>query len=125
MQLMRFGSPLVFALALAAGSPSSAAAQSAIAAADIQRLQDTVFDASRHINQVRSWDGSTAATLQAELDDVFDETIYMKVKLRKHEPVSRRDFAGVRDRFMLAQFHLHVDRFVEDVVQFGLQRGGG
>ena len=98
MQLMTYVSPLVLALALTAGSASSAAAQSAIADRDIQSLQNTVFDASRHINQIRTWDGSTAAQLQTELDDVFDETIYMKVKLRKHEPVSRRDFTGVRNR---------------------------
>ena len=98
MHLTKLASPLVLALALAAGSASPAAAQSAITATDIQRLQDTVFDASRHVNQIRTWDGATAAQLQAELDDVFDETIYMKVKVRKHEPVSRRDFAGVRDR---------------------------
>jgi hypothetical protein len=98
VQLMKFVSPLILALALTAGSAPSAAAQSTIAADDIQRLQDSVFAASRDINQIRSRDESTAAQLQGELDDVFDETIYMKVKVRKHESVSRHDFNTVRDR---------------------------
>ena len=97
MHLMKLTTPLVFALALAAGVPSIASAQS-VTSNDVQRLQDTVFDASRHVNQIRTWDTSTASQLQAELDDVFDETIYLKVKLRKREAVSRREFTSVRDR---------------------------
>lgn len=96
MQFMKLTTPLVFALALA-GAPSIASAQS-VTSNDVQRLQDTVFDASRHVNQIRTWDTSTASQLQAELDDVFDETIYLKVKLRKREAVSRREFTSVRDR---------------------------
>ncbi len=69
MQLMRFASPLVFALALAAGSASPAAAQS-VTTTDVQRLQDSIYDASRAIGQLRSRDASAASQLQAELDDV-------------------------------------------------------
>jgi hypothetical protein len=96
VQLMRFASPLVFALALA-GSPSSAAAQSAITTTDVQRLQDSIYDASRAVSQLRSRDANAASQLQAELDDVSDEAIYLKVKLRKNEPIARRDYTEVRD----------------------------
>lgn len=96
MQLMRFGVPLVFALALGAGAPASAAAQSSVTSSDVQRLQANIYDASRAVGQMR--DTSAATQLQAELDDLNDEAIYLKVKLRKNEPIARREFVDVRDR---------------------------
>jgi len=98
VQLMRFASPLVFALALTAGSVSSVAAQSNVTTTDVQRLQDNIYDASRAIGQLRSRDASAASQLQAELDDAADEAVYLKVKLRKNEPIARGEYADVRDR---------------------------
>jgi hypothetical protein len=98
VQLMRFGVPLVFVLALVAGAPTPAAAQSTVTSADIQRLQDSIYDASRAVAQMRSRDGSAAAQLQTELDEASDEAAYLKVKLRKNEPIARNDYADVRDR---------------------------
>jgi hypothetical protein len=94
--LKSFLSPLVLTLALAAGFASPAAAQS-VNTGDVQRLQDRIYDASRAVSQLRQRDPNTAAQLQAELDDLSDEAIYLKVKLRKNEPVGRREFAEVRD----------------------------
>jgi len=95
---MKFASPLVFALALAAGPPSTAAAQSTVTTTDVQRLQDSIYDASRAVGQMRSRDGNMASQLQSELDDAADEAIYLKVKLRKNESISRRELTDVRDR---------------------------
>jgi hypothetical protein len=97
VKLMRWSGALVLALALAAGTASPAAAQT-VTSSDVQRLQDAIYDASRDIAQIRSRDGATASQLQAELDDARDETVYLKVKLRKNEPISRSDYADVRDR---------------------------
>jgi hypothetical protein len=36
--------------------------------------------------------------LQTELDDLRDDTVYLKVKLRRNETVSRSEFNDVRDR---------------------------
>jgi hypothetical protein len=94
---MRFGVSLVFALALA-GAPSFAAAQSPVTTSDVQRLQDGIDDASRAIAQMRTRDATAAASLQAELDEVRDETTYMRVKVRKDEPVDSRELADLRDR---------------------------
>jgi hypothetical protein len=91
---MRFCAPFALALALLA---RPAAAQS-ISNSDIQRLQDAAYDASRDISQIRSRDGATASQLQTELDDARDEIVYLKVKLRKNEPIARTDYADVRDR---------------------------
>jgi hypothetical protein len=94
---MRFGFPLVFALAIGAGAAAPAAAQS-VTTTDVQRLQDSIYDASRAVGQMRTRDASAASQMQAELDDAADEAIYLKVKLRKNEPISRRDYTEVRDR---------------------------
>jgi hypothetical protein len=98
VQSMRFGVPLVFALALVAGSPTPAAAQSTVTSTDVQRLQDSIYNASRAVAQVRSRDASAAAQMQTELDDAGDEAIYLKVTLRKNEPIARNEYADVRDR---------------------------
>ena len=97
MQLMRFGVSFVFALALA-GAPSVAPAQPQVTASDVQRLQDSIDDASRAIAQMRTQDATAAASLQTELDGVRDEATYLRVKVRKDEPVGSRELADLRDR---------------------------
>ena len=89
---------LLAAVVLAFGIATSAGAQSSVTSADIQRLQDTIYDASRDIAQARSRDASLGSQLQAELDDARDETIYLKVKLRRNEPIARSEYTDVRDR---------------------------
>jgi len=88
---------LFLALALAC-VPGQAAAQTTVTTSDIQRLQDTIYDASNDIAQLRSRDASLAADLQRDLDDARDEAIYLKVKLRKNESVSSREFSDLRSR---------------------------
>jgi hypothetical protein len=84
-------------LALVVGLARPAAAQS-VTNADIQRLQDTIYDTSRDVSQLRSRDAQLASQLQGELDDLRDETVYLKVKIRKSEPVARTDYTDLRDR---------------------------
>jgi hypothetical protein len=95
---MTSGGFLFFALLLNVAVASRATAQSAVSSADIQRLQDSIYDVSRDVAQVRSRDAGFASQLQSELDDLRDETVYLRVKLRKNEPISRTDYADVRDR---------------------------
>jgi hypothetical protein len=89
---------LLGAVVLAAGVAAPARAQSSVTSADIQRLQDVSYEASRDMAQVRSRDAALASQLQAELDDARDEVIYLKVKLRRNEPISRGEYNDVRDR---------------------------
>jgi hypothetical protein len=93
--------PVVLALLLAVpaaaqsgygGSPSS------VTASDIQRLQDQVYDTNNEISRMRSRDASLADRLQNQLDDLRDEAIYLKVKMRKEGTVSRADYDDVRNR---------------------------
>jgi len=89
---------LTLALAVSVASARPVAAQSNVTSADIQRLQDLIYDASRDVSQIRNSDASTASQLQAELDDARDEVTYLKVKLRRNEPIARSEYADVRDR---------------------------
>ena len=84
----------VAAIVLAAALP--AAAQS-VTATDIQRLQDQVYEAGADISRMRG-NTDSAAQLQGELDDVRDEVVYLKVKLRKEGTVSRNDYDDVQRR---------------------------
>jgi hypothetical protein len=100
--------PAVLALALVAGwgavevsaqSPApSSPTTAAITASDIARLQDSVYLAERDISQLRSRNASMATSLQGELDDLRDEVVYLKVKLRKERSLARGEYTDVRDR---------------------------
>jgi hypothetical protein len=100
VKLSTFGGIVLFALStvlLSAGFPAVATAQT-VTPADIQRLQDGIYDASRDVAQVRSRDAALASQLQGELDDLRDEAVYLRVKLRKNETVSRSEYSDVRNR---------------------------
>ena len=99
MKLFKVNGLLLFFLLIALfGASRPAAAQADVTSADIQRLQDNIYDASRDVAQVRSRDASLASQLQSELDDARDEATYLRVKLRKHEAITRSEYADVRDR---------------------------
>lgn len=80
------------ALAVAAG------AQTSVTQADIQRLQDNVFQAGNDVAQLRGRDAARADQLQTQLDELREEVIYLKVKLRKERTLARAEYSDVRDR---------------------------
>ena len=89
----------VIAVAVAGVSSVQAAQQgSSVTQADVQRLQDNVYLADRDVSQLRSRDTSRANRLLVELDDLRDEVVYLKVKLRKERTLSRAEYADLRDR---------------------------
>jgi len=65
---------------------------------DIQRLQDAVYDVSTDISRLRGRDPRLADQMQGQLDDLRDEVIYLKVKLRKEGSVARAEYWDLRDR---------------------------
>ena len=96
MRLNRFST--IFTLAvLLMGSASMVSAQ-AVTAADIQRLEDNIDDASRDVSQMRTRDARLSSDLQQQLDDVRDEAVYLKVKVRRNEPVARGEYSSLSDR---------------------------
>jgi hypothetical protein len=80
------------------GLAASAVAQGNVTQADIQRLQDNVYQAGTDVTQARTRDAARANQLQAELDELRDEVVYLKVKLRKEGSLARSEYADVRDR---------------------------
>jgi hypothetical protein len=76
---------------------SSASAQLAVTQADIQRLQDALAQAGTELQQLRGRDAALAGTLGPQLDELRDEVIYLRVKLRK-DGVARSEYSDVRDR---------------------------
>ena len=86
---------LTLAVPAAAQVTQPSAAQ--LTAADVQRLQEAVYDANTEIARLRSHDAERAKALQARLDDLRDEVIYLKVKQRK-EGASRADYSTLRDQ---------------------------
>lgn len=79
-------------------SPMTALAQAPqLTSSDIQRLQDNVFDAASDVSRLRQRDARLADSLERELDDLRDEVIYLKVKLRK-TGATRAEYMDLRDR---------------------------
>jgi hypothetical protein len=74
------------------------AAQLTVTSADIQRLDDSINEASRDVSQLRARDASLASQLQSDLEDARDEATYLKVKLRRNESISRSDYSDLRAR---------------------------
>ena len=95
MNGQRLMKALLLAGALLVAIPAGA---QTVSTADIQRLQEDVYQASGDVSRLRSTDAPAASRLQDELDDIRDEVTYLKVKLRKEGSVSRSDYTDVRDR---------------------------
>jgi len=88
--------PLVaclLALTAAASAQSSRVTQT-----DVQKLQDSVYLAERDITQLRARDAARASQLQAELDELGDEVIYLRVKLRKERTLAQSEYNDVQSR---------------------------
>ena len=94
--IRRIATASIVLLALAV--PAAARQGSSVTQADVQRLQDNIYLAERDIQQARSRDAARATQLTTELDDLRDEVIYLKVKLRKERALSRAEYGDVRDR---------------------------
>ncbi|HEY1308844.1 MAG TPA: hypothetical protein VGF24_35120 [Vicinamibacterales bacterium] len=99
--------PAVLLLALAA--PTAARQATTMTQADVQRLQDNIYLAERDIQQTRARDAARATQLTAELDDLREEVIYLKVKLRKERTLARSEWADVRDRIDDLRFRARGD----------------
>ena len=82
-------------LAFAASSPAQSAR---LTQADVQKLQDNVYLAERDISNLRSRDSGRAQQLQAELDDLGDEVVYLRVKLRKERTLAQSEYNDVQTR---------------------------
>ena len=83
---------------LLAFAVTSSAQSARITQADVQKLQDSVYLAERDVSNLRSRDSVRAQQLQTELDDLSDEVVYLRVKLRKERTLAQSEYADVQTR---------------------------
>ena len=91
----RIAPAAVLVLAFAASSPAQSVR---LTQADVQKLQDSVYLAERDISNLRTRDSARATSLQTELDDLSDEVIYLRVKLRKERTLAQSEYNDVQTR---------------------------
>lgn len=92
---------LVLALAMPAAAHAQASqgsAQAPITVTDIQHLSDVAYDVGNEVSRLRSRDQALADRLEPQLDDLRDEVVYLRVKLRKEGSVSRTEYNDLRGR---------------------------
>jgi hypothetical protein len=89
---------LLVAMAAVAVLGGPAAAAQDMTTSDLSRLQQTADQINSDLGQVRQRDRTAARSLQAELTDLEDEIVYLKVKMRKERAVPRAEFIDLRDR---------------------------
>jgi hypothetical protein len=78
--------------------PTVGRAQTAMTTADVQRLQDELAHASSELSRLRGTNPDQANRLNTELEELREEVIYLKVKLRKEGTVPRTEYHAARDR---------------------------
>jgi len=78
--------------------PTAGYAQTTMTTSDVQRLQDEVTQASSELSRLRSSNPDLATRLSSELEEIREEVIYLKVKLRKETNVPRSEYHATRDR---------------------------
>jgi hypothetical protein len=89
------GPVIALCATLALASPARA---QAVTTADLQRLQDAVFDAGRDVAALRSTDAALATRLENDLDTARDDVAYLRGKLRREGSVSRGEYVEVQQR---------------------------
>ena len=94
-RIHRVAQALLIVASLAA---PAAAGQQSVTQSDIQQLQDNIYLADRDVTALRSRDSALATQLSTQLDDLRDEVVYLKVKLRKNQTLTRNEYSDVRSR---------------------------
>jgi TolA-binding protein len=110
---MRVLAAAALAVATFVAAPAAtlpAFAQGTVTAADIQRLQDNIYDLGGDLSRLRSSNPQRAEQLQNTLDDLRDEVIYLRVRLRKEQTVPRAEYTDVRNRIDDLRSELRNDR---------------
>jgi hypothetical protein len=114
---------LAAAMIAAPGSVAPVQAQDTVSTNDIQRLQDNLLDLTSDLARLRSRDAGEARDYQDDVDEVRDEVVYLRVKLRKGETVSRSEYTEVRDRIEDLRSRISGESSVESTSTTGTRTG--
>ena len=85
-------------LVIGLAAPAVAQQNPNVRPSDIEWLAENAYQASLDVSELRRRDDALAGELQAELDVLREDVIYLKVKLRREESVARSEYSEVRDR---------------------------
>jgi hypothetical protein len=88
---------IVAVLVVAQFLSASAFSQVRVSNLDVQRLEEDVQRARAELAALRSGNPDAGRSFDQELNDLGDEVIYLKVKVRRNESVTRADYLAVRD----------------------------
>jgi hypothetical protein len=73
-------------------------AQAPVTTADLTKLDATADDIAKRVDAFRATDPTLAGEIVKRLGDLRDDITYLKVKLRRGEPVSRDEYTALRDK---------------------------
>src|SRR5262249_42516037 len=93
MKMLRF---LVACVCLSLAS--TAMAQTAVTAADLNKLDADVTKVQQQITTLKRVDPTLAMTSEKALTEIQEDLTYLKVKLRREGAVPPKDAADLRDR---------------------------
>ena len=88
---------IVGLVALVIVGAGSVFAQHTVTAADIGRLEASMSHLEVDIGKVRDSHPVLAGELETELQDVRDEVVYLRVRVRREGTVARAEYSEVRD----------------------------
>jgi hypothetical protein len=94
MRIARLLTFTVATLALAA----SAWAQVAVTTADVTRLETSATAIANRLVELKKTDPTLAAEVEKSLTILQDDIVYLRVKLRREEVVTRQEYSSLRDR---------------------------
>lgn len=80
------------------GMGANAWAQAAVTESDLARLEATAQEIDKQIEALRTSDPTLAADVLKRLEPLREEIVYLKVKLRREEAVTRTEYGNLRDR---------------------------
>jgi len=105
----------LLAVTLLFGSTTPLAAQASLTENDIQRLQLAVSDARADVDRLGSSNDKLSDDLRKELDNLSDEVVYLKVRMRKEHNIPRADYLDLRDRIDDVRVRASSDRTARPV----------
>jgi hypothetical protein len=75
-----------------------AGAQAPVTTADLTRLETAAAAITARVTDLKQTDPTLSAEVEKALAPLQDEIAYLRVKLRREEPVTRTEYSSLRDR---------------------------
>ena len=115
MRVIRQTAVVLAALVVAA--PAWAQSQPAqVTGSDLMRLETTAANIEGRVARLRQTDPTLAAEIETALTPLKEEIVYLRVKLRREEAVTRAEYSTLRDRLETLRIRAGGDTVAADPV---------